>query len=182
MNAKLVLSGAGALALIIGASALAQPAPASGPSPDLRGQPMAGRLQHREEWRQKKAQELRAVLQIRPDQEQAFAAYEAALDARPGRGGEGGRRWNEGGSEAMTTPQRLDLRLEMMNRRMAEFRRRAEATKAFYAALSPQQQRAFDALEDAHGRRWGGGREDRGPQMGEGGRRPWGPSASPSGS
>jgi hypothetical protein len=35
---------------------------------------------------------------------------------------------------------------DRMAKHEAEFRRRAEAIKAFYAALSPEQQRAFDAM------------------------------------
>ncbi len=69
----------------------------------------------------------------------------------------------------MTTPQRLDQRLALMDRRMAEFRRRAEATKAFYAALSPQQQQVFDALGRLHGMHGGWGDKGHGgmhPPMG----------------
>jgi hypothetical protein len=72
---------------------------------------------------------------------------------------------------AMTTPERLDRMAQMMDqretRRRAAFERRAAATKALYAALSPEQRHTLDALPalEGHGDHgWGrGGEHPMGP-------------------
>ena len=46
----------------------------------------------------------------------------------------------------MTTPQRLDAMARREAEHAAMQQKHAEALRAFYAALSPEQQRAFDAL------------------------------------
>jgi protein CpxP len=52
----------------------------------------------------------------------------------------------------LTTPQRIDKANEMRTKRDAEMAKRADATKAFYAALSPAQQKVFDTSTMRHGR------------------------------
>jgi hypothetical protein len=88
------------------------------------------------------AKALQAVLNLRPDQEAAFQAFQAAMTPPPREHHD----HMDQAAAAMTTPQRLDRMADRMARREAEFRRRAEAIKSFYAALSPEQQRAFDAM------------------------------------
>jgi hypothetical protein len=44
----------------------------------------------------------------------------------------------------LTTPRRIDLMLAAMEQDLAAFHRQGEAVKAFYAQLSPDQQRVFD--------------------------------------
>ena len=66
----------------------------------------------------------------------------------------------------MTTPQRIDRMRELRNQRNAEHDRRADATKAFYAQLSAQQQKVFDEQSMGLFGRGGGGRH--------GGDGPWG--------
>ena len=136
-------------------------------------QRMEGMMQkHREAM----SRDLHAILNIRPDQEAAFAAFESATMDGPRLEH---RKW--GDQEAMTTPQRLDQMVSRMDEHMARMRVQVQATKTFYAALSPDQQRAFDALERMHrhhgseGRgehRWEGGP----PGPGGDGRRPPPPS------
>jgi hypothetical protein len=46
----------------------------------------------------------------------------------------------------LTTPERLDRMQAHMAENVAAFQRHAAAVKALYAALSPAQQRTFDAL------------------------------------
>ncbi len=105
---------------------------------------------------------LRAVLQLRPDQEGAFQAFEqAAASRRP----MGGRHDAETSMPAMTTPQRLDLHLSHMEEHEAKLRQFAAATKQFYAVLTPQQQKAFDgltALKERH-HSFGGHMGENGP-------------------
>ncbi|MBI1404749.1 MAG: hypothetical protein GC145_01330 [Caulobacter sp.] len=104
-----------------------------------------------------RAQHLRDILQLRPDQEPALQAFLAArkpsmdhmkMDFTPGPDGK-----PPAPPKMMTTPERLDMQARMMARHQAEFEKRAAAIKTFYAALSPSQQKAFDAL---HAGRMGG--------------------------
>jgi hypothetical protein len=53
---------------------------------------------------------------------------------------------DEGDDKPLTTPERLDRQAAHMTKMAETFQKRASATKAFYAALSPSQQKAFDAL------------------------------------
>jgi Spy/CpxP family protein refolding chaperone len=56
----------------------------------------------------------------------------------------------------LTTPQRLDVMISNMDEMRQMMLERAQATKAFYATLTPDQQSAFDALS-ASGAGGGGG-------------------------
>jgi protein CpxP len=109
---------------------------AQGPS----GEQRAARMHDRQEAH---AKALQAVLNLRPDQQAAFQAFQAAMTPQPGQRHE---HMDRAAADAMTTPQRLDRMADRMTKREAEFRRRADAIKSFYAALSPDQQRAFDAM------------------------------------
>jgi hypothetical protein len=55
--------------------------------------------------------------------------------------------------EKLSTPQRLDKMLEMSEVRRAWLAERAEAVKAFYGQLTPEQQQVFDsqAMPGRHG-------------------------------
>ena len=48
--------------------------------------------------------------------------------------------------ERMTTPQRIDAMKQMRAQRTADMDKRADATKTFYAQLTPPQQKAFDEV------------------------------------
>ena len=100
-----------------------------------------------EEMRRRREQWMHDLLQIKPDQETAFHAFLAAV-APPQREGKGAGREAGPGAAPMTTPQRLDR----MAMRIARLQQIAAATKTFYAALSPEQRRAFDALPAPMGR------------------------------
>lgn len=133
------------LALITAGAAAAQaPAQPPGPVRSEGGRAEGGRSMGPDpaKMAERKTERLRATLQLRPDQEPALKAFVEATRHDPG---ERGRR-ERPGREAMTTPQRLDLARARMAERQAVFERRAEATKRFYAQLSPAQQKAFDAL------------------------------------
>jgi hypothetical protein len=134
-----------------------QPPPGAPPAPSAADQQRwAERMREHQEAR---AHALHDILNIRPDQDAAFQAFLAAM--RPPEGGMRERR-DMSEMQTLTTPQRLDRMAERMAQRQAEFQRRAAAIKAFYAVLSPAQQRAFDALHGmmgGHGGqgKWGGG-------------------------
>ena len=92
-----------------------------------------------------KARALHDILNIRPDQDGAFQALVATMWPPEGKGGMG-MHGDQDGMDRMTTPQRLDRMAARMSERQAEFQRHADAVRRFYAALNPDQQRAFDAL------------------------------------
>lgn len=92
------------------------------------------------------AKHLRDVLQLRPDQDGALKAY---IEATAPQKMAEGLKWESkdgGDDKPLTTPERLDRQAAHMTKMAETFQKRASATKAFYAALSPSQQKAFDAL------------------------------------
>lgn len=93
------------------------------------------------------AQHLRDALQLQPSQEPALDALLASM--KPPEGGPGGMMHHDhdmGADAGLTTPQRLDKMLARMDEMHARFAQHAAAVKAFYAQLSPSQQKAFDAM------------------------------------
>ena len=86
---------------------------------------------------QRRAEALKQKLALSADQETAWASFQQAMQppARPAPAQD----W-----KSLTTPQRLEQMRGLHSQRMAEFDRRAEAVKAFYAVLRPEQQRVFD--------------------------------------
>jgi len=91
---------------------------------------------------------LKQKLQITSTQEGAWNAWTAAM--KPG----DFKRPERGEMEKLTTPERIDRMRAMRDQHMAQMDKRAEATKAFYATLTPEQKKTFDA-ETAHGPRGG---------------------------
>ncbi len=147
---RLALLAAAALTLSTTAVAVAQdgPPPPGAPSmEDGHGGPgMMGR--HHRLDPEARAQHLRDVLQLRPEQDGALKAYLAASGPRDW-GKDGPKREAaDGPPKMLTTPERLDRETEHLNRAKA----RIDATRAFYAALSPSQKKAFDALAPMGGR------------------------------
>ncbi|MES2483091.1 MAG: Spy/CpxP family protein refolding chaperone [Pseudomonadota bacterium] len=88
----------------------------------------------------KRLGELKQKLAITPAQEGAWTAFAAAHQppatpmARPDREA----------MSRMTTPERIDQMRAMRTQRNAEMDRRLDATKSFYAALTPDQRKLFD--------------------------------------
>ena len=91
------------------------------------------------------AKAMHDILNIRPDQEAAWQAFLASM-VPPHH--EDMEHHGDGHGMAMTTPERLDHMSAMMAEHQAAFQRHAEAVKRFYAVLTPQQQKAFDALSE----------------------------------
>lgn len=144
MTRRLILS-AFAVAGVLVQSAAAQPGGAQSslaPPPALDKAFMEAR-------RAQMAQDIRLLLRLRPDQEAAWSAFEAALapppfDARPPQ---------PPGQGDLTTPRRLDEMAARRKEMEARLDRMEAATRSFYAALSPEQQQAFDAIERLRGPR-----------------------------
>ena len=105
----------------------------------------------------KRQADMKAKLKITPAQESAWTAFTAAM--QPPASMMGGRPGPDQRAEMdkLTTPQRIDKMREMRTQRMATMDKRMDATKTFYAALSPEQQKVFDAEHAMRGGRHGGG-------------------------
>jgi periplasmic protein CpxP/Spy len=84
--------------------------------------------------------ELKQKLQITPAQESAWTTYAAAMLPPANL-----QRPERGEFDKLTTPERIDRMRAMHAARAAEMDKRADATKAFYAALSPEQKKVFDS-------------------------------------
>ena len=101
--------------------------------------------------------DMKAKLKITPAQEGAWTAFTAAMQPPANR--MGGRPGPDQRAEMdkLTTPQRIDKMREMRSQRLAAMDKRMDATKTFYTALSPEQQKVFDAEHAMRGGRHGGG-------------------------
>ena len=90
----------------------------------------------------KHAAELKARLKLTPAQEAAWTTFVAAhkmpadmMAKRPDRAA----------LEKLTTPERLERMKALRGQHMAAMDQRDEATREFYATLTPEQQKVFDA-------------------------------------
>jgi protein CpxP len=81
-------------------------------------------------------------LRLRPDQEQAWRSFEMA--SRPDQREEARRQDAFQRMGSIRAPQRMDLSLQMMRADLDQMEREADALKALYATLSPDQQETFD--------------------------------------
>lgn len=90
------------------------------------------------------AGQLRTRLQLRADQDGALNAFVQAVTPPPGMNTR--MQQDQVAARTMTTPQRLDLMVSNMDQMRQLMLTRVQATKLFYAQLSPAQQRAFDAM------------------------------------
>lgn len=150
---RLALAGAAVTVLAASAAAAQIPAPPPPPAPPAPPAPpldimMAmgpdmGMTDHhfRATDPEKRAQRLRDVLQLRPDQDRALKAYVEATAPKPFVIKKEAAK--DGGDPAPpTTLERLDH----MTKAADAMKVRAEATRAFYLALTPSQQKTFDVL------------------------------------
>lgn len=97
--------------------------------------------------------DFKAKLNITPAQEPAWNAFTASMQppaTRP-------QRPSREEFAKLTTPQRIDRMQALKTERDARMAQRATATKTFYAALSPEQQKVFDeSTLRGHGGKRGG--------------------------
>ena len=154
----LMIAGLLALGLTAGAQT-PPPAPTAGPDRTAReGHAQADSARHQErmarmqERMAKRLSEFKQKLQLSPGQEGAWSSYVAAL--KPS--GEH-QRFDRAAFAALTTPERIDQLRARRAERLAEMDRRGEATKTFYATLTPPQKQVFD---EATARRGGHGHGD----------------------
>ena len=108
----------------------------------------------------KRQADMKAKLKIMPAQEGAWTAFTTAMQP-PSDGGARPSTEQHAELDKLTTPQRIDKLREIRSQRMtamtALMDKRGEAAKAFYAALSPEQQKVFDAEHQMRGGRHGHG-------------------------
>jgi hypothetical protein len=111
---------------------------------------------------EKRAQRLRDILQLRPDQDGALKAYldattmkieikrDVVIKDKADKKDGDKKEWVE--HAPPTTLERLDH----MSKAADMMKKRAEATRAFYLALTPAQQKTFDILGMGEGAPGGG--------------------------
>lgn len=149
MKRRLILWLAPAV-LAVAPAAYAQHAghapPGAAPSPEMAA--------HHDAMRKQRLEDLKTVLRLRPDQEPALAALLAAHG--PDKAEDAARPEPKA---ARTTPERLDEMARRDARMSAERESHRAALARFYAVLSPEQQKVFDALRRLrHDPGMGGGR------------------------
>lgn len=105
--------------------------------------------------------ELKAALKLTPAQEGAWTTFTAA--SQPPAPGQRQRTGREE-FKKLTTPQRIDLMEKRSAERQVHMKQRGDAIKAFYAQLTPEQQKVFDERGLRHGRGDGKGKGPRGHQ------------------
>ena len=170
------------LVATFGLAAFAQtpPAPPAGPGPaaqERMGGPMMGHRGHGDpakmqarmaERHAKHMAEIKAKLQLAPAQEGAWTTFAAAM--QPPARLVADRAQFRAEMEKLTTPERIDKMMALKARRDAEITKRADAAKAFYATLTPEQKKVFDSEALRHGRfgHRGGHHGDHGMGMGSG--------------
>ena len=164
----LVLAG---LLATAGISTMAQSTPAATPPPSASqsASPPEGysgqRMGHHDPAKMqamvaKRQAAMKAKLNITPAQESAWTSFTAAMQppssmrARP-------TPEQRTEFDKLGTPERIDkmraVRAQRMAAMSAQMDKRGEATKTFYAALSPEQQKEFDAGHQRQGKHGGHG-------------------------
>lgn len=156
-----------AIATLLAASSLASHAqPAAGP-----GMGMHGSMDHSKvaAMMEKHTTALKAKLKLSPEQEGAWTTFVAAM--KPDMGAMDKNRPDREAMNKLTTPERIDAMRAQRKQRMADMSaamdKRDEATKTFYAALSAEQKKTFDAEHQRMGQQMHERMERRQPGGGE---------------
>jgi Spy/CpxP family protein refolding chaperone len=104
--------------------------------------------------------DLKAKLKLTPAQEGAWTNFTASMQP-PAHGARPDRAAMKAEFDKLTTPERIDkmraLRAQRMTEMSAAMDKRGEATKTFYAALTPEQQKVFDSQRMGRGGKGQGG-------------------------
>jgi Spy/CpxP family protein refolding chaperone len=103
--------------------------------------------QHKTDKMAKHQADLKAALKLTAAQEPAWAAFTGTMKA-PAATAKNCTSHEE--MAKLTTPQRMEKMQAMKGVHDAQMTQRMEATKTFYAALTPEQQKVFD--EKSHGK------------------------------
>jgi hypothetical protein len=116
----------------------------------------AQRLERMQAHRAERLAALKQKLRLTPAQEGAWSSFAAAQQPPARAAGKG--RPDRAELAKMTTPQRLDRMQTRHAERSAMFTKRIDATRSLYAALTPEQQKTFDAESMRFGHRGHGHR------------------------
>ncbi|RQO53538.1 hypothetical protein DBV14_13895 [Variovorax sp. KBW07] len=103
----------------------------------------AQRMERMQAHRAKRLAALKEKLKLTSAQEGAWSTFTAASQPPAGAGPR--PRMDRAEFAKLTTPERLERMQARQAERSAMFAKRADATKTFYAALTPEQQKTFDA-------------------------------------
>ena len=125
----------------IAAPSFAQPAPGAGPVAEQAQRPRAMTPEQRQQFMAKRMEAFKQKLQLTPAQEPAWTSFVQSMQPGPRANH---ARLDMQGMDKLTTPERIDRMRAMHAQRGAEMERRGEAVKAFYAQLTPAQQKTFD--------------------------------------
>lgn len=131
---------------------LAQQPPAAPPAASAKA-PEGRHQRHHGDMAQRHAKhlaELKGQLKLTAAQEPAWTAFTSAMQP-----GERPARLDRQDMDKLTTPERIDRMRALRAQHAADADRRGEATKTFYAALTPEQQKTFDT-QTHRGHRMGG--------------------------
>lgn len=112
---------------------------------------------NRAEYRAKHLAALKSELKLTAAQEPAWTTFTTSMQP-----GERTARLDRKDMHTLTTPERIDRMRALRAQHAAEADRRGEVTKTFYAALTPEQQKTFDAKAHRGGHRMGGMKKDGG--------------------
>jgi hypothetical protein len=133
-----LLAGA-CLSVCAGATFAAEPQPElAGPHIFMTGPHGETRVYAMKDFGGDQAERLRTLLQLRPEQEPALAAYLQALKPPKAR-----RDSIRAGADTLS---RLDAMEKLLDEDRAAGKARLDATRAFYGALDPRQKKVFDEL------------------------------------
>ena len=95
------------------------------------------------------AKRMHDTLKITPAQEGAWQAYLSALKSNMPQHG----KFDRAAFKAMPAPEKMEKRIEMAKARLARMESNLAATRTFYAALTPEQQKLFDEKAGRFGHR-----------------------------
>jgi protein CpxP len=149
---------AATLLAAVGFAAVAQTpaAPAAGNAPARHERMERHDPAKMKEFMAKRQAALKQKLQITPAQEGAWTAWTTAMQPPAN-----WKRPDRAEFEKLSTPERIDRMRALRTERNALMDKRADATKIFYAALSPEQKKTFDAETARRGHRGGYGHHQR---------------------
>lgn len=113
-------------------------------------------MERMQERRAKHLADLKTKLKLDASQQGAWSTFTASMQP-PSKGDRPDRAAMRAEFEKLTTPQRLDRMQSRQAERAALASKRADATRTFYAALKPDQQKTFDSESMRFGPREGHG-------------------------
>lgn len=139
-------------AAAMGTASLSLAQPNAGAAQDQRARPtLEQRQAHFEARHTQRMDRLKTLLQIQPEQQKAWDQYAAAMKPELPHFAKEKSAEKPTQKPEFTTLQRLDK----SQAERAAAQKRDDATRVFYQALNPAQQKVFDELDRGHGKKHG---------------------------